>query len=69
MKRPHRGRRFTARLVVHLALAGASFAGASFAGDTARVPAAETALPSVDGGCVWANFPGAYQPITCVPSP
>ena len=64
MKRPHRERSITAVLLAALALAAVWFVG-----DTAGEPAPETALPSVEGDCVYANFPGAYQPIVCVPSP
>ena len=63
MKRPHRERRIIAALLALLALAGVWFVG-----DTAREPAPQTALPGVAGGCLYANFPGAYQPIMCVPS-
>lgn len=64
MKRPHRARRITATLLPPLALAAVWFVG-----DTAGEPAPGIALPGVEGVCVYTNFPGAYQPIICVPSP
>ena len=62
MKRNHRGRGITAGLLTALALAGVWFVG-----DTAREPAPEIALFTVQKACVYWTFPGAYQPIACVP--
>jgi hypothetical protein len=62
MKQAHRGGRIMAVLFASLALGGVWCVG-----HATGEPASETALHYVEEECVYLGFPGAYQPIACVP--